>query len=78
MCILGIKKWFPVISGTTEHIRRPHNISGNTTRTGRTDRTDKTDRTDRTSKNGFLSFLAPQNILGDHRTYLAIGQEELV
>jgi hypothetical protein len=40
MCILGIKKWFSVISGTTEHIRRP------------------------------------QNILGDHRTYLATPEEQ--
>jgi hypothetical protein len=27
-------------------------------------------------KNGFLSFLAPQNILGDHRTYLATPEEQ--
>jgi hypothetical protein len=29
-----------------------------------------------TLKNGFLSFLAPQNILGDHRTYLVTSEEQ--
>jgi hypothetical protein len=26
--------------------------------------------------NGFLSFLAPPNILGDHRTYLTTPEEQ--
>jgi hypothetical protein len=70
--VFGYKKRFPVISGTTEHIRRPQNISGTTRRADRSDKTDRTSK--RHDEMGILGMKQRFPVISDSTEH--IGQPQ--